>query len=145
MTLLPISCPAPELSRKSAPFHPKTTLPLGTLDPSTAAEGNWRPVALLPKTIQGSLYGQLEDLLALAVNKFLRDQVSLLNEDSLARELSAFEDGNDGRGWFRHLRDRFAAIGKGKESNKPFWFHEQQWGIIAGHRLVQANTGYVLI
>ena len=159
VTLLPITAPAPELSHRRPnncfPDAKDAVLP-------TARLGNqndsivWRPIALLPYCVQGSLYGQLEDLLVFSVNKFLRAQASLLSEESILRELRTRATGistnstwkNKEKTWLHQLRGRLALICKkrGEEDLKYHaWLQNHECSLMAGFRLIQANLGYIKI
>lgn len=158
VTLLPITAPAPELShRRPSPCFPDSSVDAVL---PTAKLGNanetmvWRPVALLQCCVQGSLYGQLEDLLVFSVNKFLRTQVSLLSEESILREIETRTIGTDTnptwknreKTWLRQLRGRFSLIltKRGEEGLKYHtWLQTHECSLMAGFRLIQANLGYI--
>lgn len=160
VNLLPIASPAPELSRRyqetgimqfsEEPHRPNT--------PNIDTESTlWRPVTLLPQSFQGSLYGQLEDLLVFSVNKFLAFQASSLTEESILKEVGIMERKNDSwmqasestgsdKTWFRQLRGKITSLGKvrincpGRKAG--IWFNNHDWGVMSGYRLTHANVEY---
>lgn len=157
VTLLPIASPAPELSKR---FRNTGTLqfnqaPHRSSIPDSDTESTlWRLVSLLPQSFQGSLYGQLEDLLVFSVNKFLRFQASSLREESILKELEIMERGSDSwmqpsessdKTWFRQLRGRIISLRKARncsERKGVTWLNSHEWGVMPGYRLTHANVGY---
>ncbi|KAF8427708.1 hypothetical protein EV426DRAFT_682714 [Tirmania nivea] len=154
VSLLPIALPAPELSRRyqeigRIKFNQVRHRP--SIPDSDTESTLWRPVTLLPQSFQGSLYGQLEDLLVFAVNKFLKLQASSLTDESILRELAIMERGNDSwmqpsessdKTWFGQLRRRIASLGKTRncpERKGDTSFNRHQWGVMSGYRLTYAN------
>lgn len=103
-----------------------------------------------PQCFQGSLYGQLEDILVNSVNRFLRSHVSCVTDESILKELEAMESESrrlihpsGEKSWFHHLREKLTIMGKVKidiNGKDNIWFKSQEWGVISGYRLVQANS-----
>ncbi|KAF8424420.1 hypothetical protein BGX38DRAFT_1330617 [Terfezia claveryi] len=157
VSLLPIASPAPELSRK----YQKIDTPKFNQAPhrSNILESDtestlWKPVTLLPQSLQGSLYGQLEDLLVFSVNKFLKFQAASLTQKSIMKELEIMKRGYDcgiqpsepsDKTWFRQLRGRFGSVGKARnclEHKSGTLLNSHEWGVKSGYRLTLANFEY---
>lgn len=156
VTLLPITEPAPELShRRPNPYFPDVKDAVSPTAKWRNESDVWKPVALSPYCVQGSLYGQLEDLLVLSVNNFLRAQASFLSEESILKELETRTGVNTNitwknkeKTWLRQLRGRLASIctRKGEEGLKYHaWLQAHECSLITGFRLIQANLGYIKI
>jgi len=152
--LLPIASPAPELSKrhKGIDIRKFNQAPHRSNIPASATESTpCKPVTLLPQSLQGSLYGQLEDLLVCSVNKFLKFQAASLTQESIMKELEIMERGHDSwmqpsdKTWFRKLRGRIASLGKVRncpEHKEGTWLNSHEWGVMSGYRLTHANVEY---
>ena len=157
VSLLPIASPAPELCTR---YQRIDTLKLNqeshrsSIPDSDTKSTLWRPVILLPQSLQGALYGQLEDLLVFSVNRFLKSQATSLTEESIMKEWEIIERGHNSwmqpsepsdKTWFRQLRGRVASFGKARncpEYKGGTWLNSHEWGVMSGYRLTHANVEY---
>ncbi|KAI5795348.1 hypothetical protein DFH27DRAFT_602145 [Peziza echinospora] len=154
MKLNPITHPAPELMKQNRTLVSiqesstcSTTMPSSSENLSTIAYVGEPLSSVLPQCIQGSLYGQMEDILVDSVNTFLKSQFSKVSSESirrsmpLKRPLSCVEPITEKK-WLQTMLRRIPSLSKkknGVNSNDIRHLTGHQWGICAGFKLLEAN------
>jgi len=155
MKLNPITHPAPELMKQNRTLVSiqesatcSITMPSSSDNVSSNMAYVGEPLSsVLPQCIQGSLYGQIEDILVDSVNTFLKSQFSKVSPESIRRSmapkrpLSCVEPITEKK-WLQTMLRRIPSLGKKKNGANPNDIRHltgHQWGIYAGFKLLEAN------